>query len=328
MASDSKPEVFEDAGVAVPATAKPSFGARVARHFKRWWWVYIIALIVIVLVVVLPVVYVGYPKMAQHIVNDSNLTVTSIVISDPSPSSFDLHQLQVIGSNSSFHPTFYTFSAAISLLGSAVFTHVQVPQFNGHNGVVIDVNQRANLTNETAFAEFCKAAIMNEKFPLNVYGKPQLKEGSLPKTTVTYNKTAMVTGLNKLSGFDLVDMSIGTNNTDGTNAKGTVYIPNPSDISIAVGNLTLNLEVNNTAIGQAFIYDLTIGPGNNTVPMTANVSTLTVAGMLSSYPDYMLPIDITGNSSIYNNQPLLYIEEALASLKLQVQLNVTQALGG
>lgn len=29
-------------------------------------------------------------------------------------------------------------------------------------------------------------------------------------------------------------MSIGTNNTDGTNAKGTVYIPNPSDISIAV----------------------------------------------------------------------------------------------
>lgn len=62
--------------------------------------------------------------------------------------------------------------------------------------------------------------------------------------------------------------------------------------------------------------------------MTANVSTLTVAGMLSSYPDYMLPIDITGNSSIYNNQPLLYIEEALASLKLQVQLNVTQALGG
>lgn len=54
MAGDSKPEVFESANVAA-ATAKPSFGARVARHFKRWWWVYIIALIVIVLVVVLPV---------------------------------------------------------------------------------------------------------------------------------------------------------------------------------------------------------------------------------------------------------------------------------
>lgn len=62
--------------------------------------------------------------------------------------------------------------------------------------------------------------------------------------------------------------------------------------------------------------------------MTANVSTLTVASMLGNYPDYMIPIDITGNSSIYDNQPLLYIEEALASLKLQVQLNATQALGG
>lgn len=128
-----------------------------------------------------------------------------MIISDPSPSSFDLHQLQVVGSNSSFHPTFYSFSAAISLLGSAVFTHVQVPQFNGHNGVVVDVNQRANLTNETAFAEFCKAAIMNEQFPLNVYGKPQLKEGSLPKTTVTYNKTAMVTGELTYSPYITID---------------------------------------------------------------------------------------------------------------------------
>ncbi|PWY95745.1 hypothetical protein BO94DRAFT_455408 [Aspergillus sclerotioniger CBS 115572] len=327
MAGDSKPEVTESAGVGA-AAARPSFGSRVGTHFKRWWWVYLIILIVVVLVVVLPVVYVAYPKIAQNLVNKSNLTVTSMVISDPSPSSFILNQTQVIGSNSSYHPTIYSFSAGVSLAGLAAFAHVQVPEFNAHNGVVVDINQRVDITNETAFGDFCKAAILSEEFQLNVYGRPGLKEGSLPKSTVTYNKTTTMKGLNKLEGFELLDMSIGTSNSDGTNAKGSVYIPNPSVISIAVGNLTLNLSVNNTAIGQAFLYDLTLRPGNNTVAMTANISELTVAGMLGNYKNYIIPIDITGNSSVYDNQVIPYIAGALGSLKLQTELNVTKALSG
>ncbi|PYI00896.1 hypothetical protein BO78DRAFT_401733 [Aspergillus sclerotiicarbonarius CBS 121057] len=327
MAGDSKPEVVESAGVGA-AAARPSFGSRVGTHFKRWWWVYLIVLIVVVLVVVLPVVYVAYPKMAQTLVNNSNLTVTMMDISDPSPSSFTLNQTQVIGTNSSYHPTMYSFSGAVSLAGLAAFAHVQIPKFNAHNGVVVEVDQRVNLTNVTAFADFCRAAIMSEEFQLNVYGRQGLKEDSLPKTTVTYNHTATMKGFNKLDGFDLLDMSIGTNNSDGTNAKGTVYIPNPSVISIALGNLTLNLSVNNTAIGQAYIYDLTLRPGNNTVTMTANVSELTVAGMLSDYPNYILPIDITGNSTVYDNQVIPYIAGALADLELRTSLNVTKALGG
>ncbi|RAL02376.1 DUF3712 domain-containing protein [Aspergillus ibericus CBS 121593] len=327
MAGDSKPEVTEMAGVGA-AAARPGFGSRVGTHFKRWWWVYLIGLIVVVLVVVLPVVYVAYPKIAQHLVNESNLTVSMMDLSDPSPTSFVLNQTNIIGTNSSFHPTIYSFSGGVSLAGLAAFAHVQIPKFNAHNGVVVEVNQRVNLTNETAFADFCRAAIMSEEFQLNVYGRPGLKQGGLPKKPVTYNHTATMKGFNKLQGFELLDMHIGTNNSDGTNANGYVYIPNPSVISIALGNLTLNLAVNNTAIGQAYIYDLTLRPGNNTVPMTANVSELTVAGMLSNYPDYILPIDITGNSTVYNNQVIPYIAGALAELELRAELNVTQALSG
>ncbi|PYH99991.1 hypothetical protein BO71DRAFT_312932 [Aspergillus ellipticus CBS 707.79] len=327
MVSDSKPEVTEISGMGA-TPARPSFGSRVAAHFKRWWWVHLIILIVVILVIVLPVVYVGYPNIAQSLVNKSTLNVSKMVMSDPSPSSFTLNQTNVIGTKAAFHPDFKSFSAAISLAGGAAFTHVQVPKFHSRNNVNINIEQRVNLTDESAFTEFCKAVIQSEEFEMNVYGKPTLKEGALPSTDVTYNKTAKVKGLNKLSGFDLVDLSIGTGGSDGTNAKGTVYLPNPSVITIPAGNLTLDLSVNKTAIGQVFINNLIIHPGNNTVPMTANISELTVAGMLSSYPGFIIPVDITGNSSVYNGQVLPYITDALASLTLTTQLNVSKALGG
>jgi len=34
---------------------KPSVGARIKAHFKKWWWVHAIIVVVVVLVVVLPV---------------------------------------------------------------------------------------------------------------------------------------------------------------------------------------------------------------------------------------------------------------------------------
>ncbi|PWY86850.1 hypothetical protein BO70DRAFT_360560 [Aspergillus heteromorphus CBS 117.55] len=326
MASDSKPEVTEISHMGT-ASGRPSFGSRVVAHFKRWWWVHLIILIVVILVIVLPVVYVAYPKIAQNLVNKSTLSVSKMVISDPSPTSFILNQTNVIGTNSSFHPTFYSFAAAISLAGGAAFSQVQVPQFRSHNDVNVPIDQRVNVTDQTAFAEFCKAVILSEEFEMNVYGKPNMKEGGLPTEGVTYNKTTTMKGLNKLSGFDLIDLSIDTSTSSGVNGKGTVYLPNPSVISIAVGNLTLNLSVNNTAIGYAYIDDLVIRPGNNTVAMTAAISELTVVGLLGGYPNYVIPVDITGNSSVYDGQELPYIAEALGSLTLTTQLNVTQALG-
>ncbi|RAL12119.1 uncharacterized protein BO97DRAFT_71238 [Aspergillus homomorphus CBS 101889] len=327
MASDSKPHVVEMGTVPSAGATKPSFGSRVAAHFKRWWWVHLIILIVVVLVVVLPVVYVGYPNIAQHDIDKSTLSITSMQISDPSPNSFHLKETQILGSSSAFKPNIYSFGAAISLLGSAPFITVQIPNFKAHDGVQVDVDQGVNITDTAAFAEFSKAVILNKEIQLNVYGKADLKEGSLPTTKITYNKTTTIKGLNKLEGFELVDLSISTSVKSGNNGKGTVYIPNPSPFTITMGNVTLDLSVNGTAIGKSYLTDLTIHPGNNTLPMTANVSTLTVAGMLGSYPTLMIPVDIVGNASVYNGEELPYFTEALAANKLSVQLNVTKALG-
>ncbi|KAJ5683516.1 hypothetical protein N7462_006681 [Penicillium macrosclerotiorum] len=311
--------------------AKRSFGARIGAHFKKWWWLHLIVLVIIILVVVLPVIYVAYPKIAQRDVNDSTLNITSMSITDPKPESFVLNQTQVIGSHSSYHPQIYAFEAAVSLAGAAsAFTTVKVPAVKSKDGAQVDVSQTVDLSNATAFGDFATAVMLNEEVSLNIYGKPELKEGGLPKTTVTYNKTVTMKGLNKLKGFDVTEFHIMLSTKNGRNMNGTVFIPNPSVMTLEMGNLTLGLSVAGQTLGYSYLDDLILKPGNNTVPMTANVNESAIISFMLSdsnpYTDGVVPFQITGNSSVYNGQELPYFTEALSSNNLTVNLNVTKAL--
>lgn len=321
-----KPDVTEVGTIDVPPAPKPSFKSRVAAHYKRWWWAHVIALIVVVLVVVLPVVYVGYPNIAQGDIDDSTLEITSMVISDPAPDSFQLNQTQVLGSDSHFHPKIYAFDADVSLSGTAPFAKVRVPEVKANDGTIIPVEQKLDLSDADAFGDFAKAVMLNEEIHLNIYGKPELKQGSLPTITVTYNKTVTMKGLNKLAGFKLLDFHVGKEDSDGNNGRGKVSIPNPSVMTISMGNVTLDLSVEGTNVGQSFLNDLVIRPGNNTLDMKANVSSSKVAKFLPKYKDNIVPVDITGNSSVYHGKDLPYFAAALAANKLTVDLNVLEAL--
>lgn len=85
----------------------------------------------------------------------------------------------------------------------------------------------------------------------------------------------------------------------------------------------MDLSVNNTRIGQSFLNNLTLHPGNNTVPMTAKVDKLAVVNMLPG--DGILPVQITGNSSIFDGRELSYFSEALQDNTLHAKLDVTKA---
>jgi hypothetical protein len=136
-----------------------------------------------------------YPNIAHSKFNDSTLNVTSMTIADPTPDSFHLLQTQVIGSHSSYHPKIYSFLASVSLLGSAqAFTSVQVPEVQSKDGAQVNVDQIVDLSNAGAFGDFAQAVMLNEEIEMNIYGRPGLREGSLPKTTVTYNKTITMKG--------------------------------------------------------------------------------------------------------------------------------------
>jgi hypothetical protein len=138
---------------------------------------------------------VGYPRIAQSDVDDSTLGITSMVIANPTPHSFHVNQTQVVGTGSSYHPNFSAFNASTGLAGSAAaFAYITVPAMQVYDGTTVNVVQEINLTDPDAFAAFVKASLLQETVELNVYGRPDLKLGGLPTTTVTYNKTVELTG--------------------------------------------------------------------------------------------------------------------------------------
>ena len=117
-----------------------------------------------------------------------------MVISEPTPESFHVDQQQVIWTDSVFHPTIYSFNASVGLLGAAPFGIATIPQLKSRDGVEVRVDQRLDLTDASAFGDFATAVMQNEYVDLNVYGRPDLKQGALPKITVTYNHTATMKG--------------------------------------------------------------------------------------------------------------------------------------
>jgi hypothetical protein len=164
--------------------------------------------------------------------------------------------------------------------------------------------------------------------------------------------------LNKLDGFDVTDFEILVKpESDGTNMIGTVYIPNPSVMTITMvsystqpksskfedkpspqkknhqnnsshqGTVTFNNYVQGDYIGNTTISDLVLVPGNNTVPMRSIIDQAAVIKkVVASFPDGLLPIDIIGHSSVYKGENLPYFEKALAASTEHITLDVGEKL--
>lgn len=86
----------------------------------------------------------------------------------------------------------------------------------------------------------------------------------------------------------------------------------------------MDLSSNGTHIGQAFMDNIVLRPGNNTIPMRSAVNKLKVLNLLPS--NSMLPVVIRGNSSVYDGRELPYFTEALAANTLHRTLDIGKGL--
>ena len=136
-------------------------------------------------------------------------------------------------------------------------------------------------------------------------------------------------GLNALKGFNLTSFSmLSPPLADGTNARGTIFIPNPSVSRYELGNLTMAMSVGGTAIGTTFLPNVFLGEGDNSISMTAIANQSAVAGLvLTQYETGVLPVDIMANSvTNMQGERIPWYEQALGALPLRVDLDVLPAL--
>ncbi|KAK3061650.1 hypothetical protein LTS18_005722 [Coniosporium uncinatum] len=170
--------------------------------------------------------------------------------------------------------------------------------------------------------------MQSETYRLAVRGQTDLHLGALPTTKVNFNKVMTSQGLNKLRGFRVADFNITLTALPGKpNMFGTAFIPNPSPQTLTVGNVTQDLFVDGTSIGNTTINNLILRPGDNYVPITSMTDQAAVIELLTTkFQNGIVPVDIRGRTVVYNGQRLPYFERAFASTPLSTSMDIGAAL--
>ena len=178
---------------------------------------------------------------------------------------------------------------------------------------------------------YAKKVISSDDFDIHLDGKTTIHIKGLPSTDVDYNKVIKMKGLNHLKGLNITDIKILTGSdevlSDGSNMVGNVFIPNPSVMTLDLGNVTMNLAIDGTAVGTALLPNVVLSPGDNNVHMQATANKLAVISLVTTkFKDGVVPLDISGNSSVHSGQHLTYYEAAIQANTIRVDLNLAPAL--
>lgn len=330
--SDKKLEAEQLEVGASPAYQKPTLGGKIKRHCARFWWAHLIFFCISVLIIALCLVYVAMPKIAQHGVNESHLEFAEINFTNPTSDSVVLSQKAILHSPSMYTPHLDGFNASLYLVtdgqyGDQPMIVIPVPRIHalhpssnitlaGTNATFVSLDQ------VTAYAT---AVLAQENVTTALVGKTKVHEGALPVVKVNYNSSSTYKGLNGLKGFNVTGAKVDLTAKAGQpNLSGFAYIPNPSVLTIEMGNVTMELATQKGVVGNSTINNMTLRPGNNTLPLTGILDQNLVTSSLNS--SGWVTMQITGKSSIYNGEHLTYYEKALSSNKLSLDMNVLQIL--
>jgi len=217
----------------------------------------------------------------------------------------------------------------LSLKDQDPFLYIQIPEAKADAETTITVEQDVKFASKDQFTNYNKLVMSSEEFNVYLSGSTKVHQKGLRAMTVDYNKVITMKGLNKLKGLNITDLKLVTTPLDdGSNLIGNVFIPNPSVMTLSLGNVTMNLALDGTPIGTALLKDLVIKPGDNNVQMQSITNQTTILNYVIAKKNAVIPLDIAGNSSIYNGEHLTYFEAALNSNTVRVDLNVGPALAG
>jgi hypothetical protein len=314
-----------------PPGPRPGAGPRMKNHCRKFWWCDLLVIAIIVLVIVLPIIYVAIPKKAQRDINASTLEVVSQEVLDTEADQFHLKIKSIARSGSSFHPTIEAFQAGLSLEGQEPFLFLNIPEVKSEAETEINIEQDTPIVNLDSFKNYTKTSISSETFTVLLSGKTKIRQSGLSAISVNYDKRVEMKGLNKLHGLNITNIRIlfGSDSVlpDGSNMIGNAIIPNPSVMTLDLGNVTVNLAIDGQAIGTAVLPNLILRPGENNSTMTSKLDQLEVISMITTkYNDGVIPLQITGNSCVRNGQHLEYFEEALKSNVITLDLDAGPAL--
>ncbi|KAL2136177.1 hypothetical protein VTI74DRAFT_5230 [Chaetomium olivicolor] len=304
-------------------------------HCARFWWAYL-ALIVVIVVVVVPVVLlVGVPKIAQQKLDDAELILDGIVVTNTQTKSMVMDIDTTIKTDGSVHATIEGFPGVMYLEDyepHTPFANIDFPETTSDALQVVNVTQNLVINDEEALTRFNTWLIANESLRVTVEGNTNVHVKGISRSYgVTFKKTITMPGLKMLDGT-VVNQTRAATNKDARNNNfwGTTYIPNRSLVAFELGNVTFYNYLFDKEIGTVYIDNLTLRPGEaNEFQMRATIEDLgAVLAALGQKPycegkdKGILPLMIRGKEVVNNGQSLPYFANALAAHNQTIMVDI------
>jgi len=304
---------------------------------RKYWWLHLIVFVVILLVVLLPIIFVLVPKIIRDDVNKSTLTVQGIHVTNTRTKTAEIAINSTITTSSSRSATIEAFNASLYLtdkLPHTPFVTIEMPEVHSSKVSTLNTTQNVTITDEQAFADYNSWYLLNESFSVTVDGWTHVKVSGLPSVKVHFLKTVNLTGLNAFAGLNLTSSNVSlVPDAQGDNFHGTITIPNPSVLTVDIGNTSFVNTLLNTTIGMAFIDALFLVPGDNNLSIRAAINETPVLDTVLSQPycnTGILPLTFVGQNITNFGQELPYFEQGFRANVLELDLNVAvdlEALG-
>jgi hypothetical protein len=270
------------------------------------------------------------PRIIQDKVDNAELTIDSIAVTNPSDTEVTISINSVVHSENTIKAWIEPFTADMYLEDKyphVAFAQVNMPQT--HTGEsIVNVTQQVAVTPD--YIDFNTWVLLNESVRVTVEGDTVVHAKALKAAKVHFKKTITLKGINGFKGLKVQTAKIDLiPDARGDNFHGQVDIPNPSIISLDVGNATFANLLENTKIGTLYIDNLSLVPGINNVSVRANISQAPVLQAIQK-PEYcadgILPFELEGEKVEYNGRPLPQYATGLALGRQQAAVDVGSAL--
>lgn len=304
-----------------------------AGHCARFWWVYLIAVVVITVIVVPVVLLVAVPKIAQSKLDEAELTIDSIVMSNSEPNKFTMSINSVIKSDGKVHATIEPFTGQMYVEGDdRPFAAVNFPQTTSDAFQVVNVTQETNIDDMAAFTDFNKKLLQSTDFQVRVAGDTGIHvKGIDRRYPVTFSKTLTLAGLQTFDGTEVFNSSISIKGyPDGTNFRGQTRIPNRSVVTFEVGNATFDTYLLGKKVGLTYLDDLILKSGNDNVfPMRASIENVAILDVMGKKPyceTGIVPFVLVGSKVVNKGKDLPYFADALAAGQQTVPIDLRTPL--
>ncbi|KAL4895635.1 hypothetical protein BDV59DRAFT_211275 [Aspergillus ambiguus] len=331
---DESQDASSKAGDGLVASGKRQ---RIRRHWKRFWFCYTIGGIVF-LAIFLPIFFtIIFQAICQHVIDSASLLLVDASIMQPKPDSVVLTIQTAL--NLPISLPVRLDSNTLNLFnrdqpGNSTYVKVYSDGQVIHGNTSVGVQNQFTPLNLDPWTYYLRSVMFSPHAPLSAYGETNVHLGKL-KSHIKIDKDLPQNTLNSFSGFSIDDPQlILPPRDDGINLISNAILPNPSVMTIEIGTITLDLKSADLTVGNATLENLTLTPGNNSIPLEGVVDFSTILHNIKpilqtqgkNIRQGYLTLDAVGRSVVYDGTEIPYYTELMQSLTLPANVPINELL--